>query len=68
MALRVGVVGGGQLARMMIAPAVELGVELRVLAEEEGMSASLAASAVGDYRDAQTVLAFARDEIGRAHV
>ena len=61
MALRVGVVGGGQLARMMIAPAVELGVELRVLAEEPGMSAALAATAVGDYRDADTVLAFARD-------
>jgi len=61
MSLRVGVVGGGQLARMMIAPAVELGVELRVLAEEEGMAASLAATATGDYRDADTVLAFARD-------
>ncbi len=61
MTLRVGVVGGGQLARMMIAPAVELGVELRVLAEDEGMSASLAATAVGDYRDAATVLEFARD-------
>jgi 5-(carboxyamino)imidazole ribonucleotide synthase len=61
MPLRVGVVGGGQLARMMIAPAVELGVDLRVLAEDEGMAASLAASAVGDYRDADTVLAFARD-------
>lgn len=59
--LKVGVVGGGQLARMMIAPAVELGIELRVLAEEEGMSATLAATAVGDYRDAETVLAFARD-------
>jgi 5-(carboxyamino)imidazole ribonucleotide synthase len=61
MALRVGVVGGGQLARMMIAPAVELGVEIRVLAEEEGMSASLAATSVGDYRDIDTVLAFADD-------
>jgi 5-(carboxyamino)imidazole ribonucleotide synthase len=61
MALRVGVVGGGQLARMMIAPAVELGIELRVLAEENGMSAGLAATSVGDYRDAQTVLDFARD-------
>ena len=61
MTLRVGVVGGGQLARMMIAPAVELGVELRVLAEEEAMAGSLAATAVGDYRDADTVLAFARD-------
>ncbi|GAA1945990.1 5-(carboxyamino)imidazole ribonucleotide synthase [Microbacterium deminutum] len=60
MALRVGVVGGGQLARMMIAPAVELGVELRVLAEEDAMAASLAAVAVGDYRDAGTVLGFAR--------
>ena len=61
MAMRVGVIGGGQLARMMIAPAVELGVELRVLAEDTGMSASLAATAVGDYRDAATVLDFARD-------
>lgn len=61
MALRVGVVGGGQLARMMIAPAVELGVDIRVLAEDEGMAAALAATAVGDYRDAETVLRFARD-------
>ncbi len=61
MALRVGVVGGGQLARMMIAPAEELGIDIRVLAEAENMSADLAATAVGDYRDAETVLAFARD-------
>ncbi|WP_021009930.1 5-(carboxyamino)imidazole ribonucleotide synthase [Agrococcus pavilionensis] len=55
----VGVVGGGQLARMMIPAAVELGIELRVLAEADGMSAALAATAVGDYREAETVLAFA---------
>lgn len=61
MALRVGVIGGGQLARMMIAPAVELGLELRVLAESEGMSAQLAATAVGDYRDLDTVRAFVKD-------
>ena len=61
MALRVGVVGGGQLARMMIAPAEELGIDISVLAEDEGMSAALAATAVGDYRDAETVLRFARD-------
>ena len=61
MALRVGVIGGGQLARMMIAPAVELGLDLRVLAEGEGMSAQLAATAVGDYRDLDTVRAFAAD-------
>lgn len=61
MALRVGVIGGGQLARMMIAPAVELGLDLRVLAEGEGMSAGLAATAVGDYRDLEAVRAFAAD-------
>lgn len=61
MALQVGIVGGGQLARMMIAPAVEMGIDVRVLAEEPGMSAGLAASAVGDYRDLETVLAFAKD-------
>jgi 5-(carboxyamino)imidazole ribonucleotide synthase len=61
MSIEVGIVGGGQLARMMIAPAVELGVRVRVLAEEPGMAAELAASAVGDYRDLDTVLAFARE-------
>lgn len=61
MTVRIGVVGGGQLARMMIAPATELGLELRVLAEAEGMSASAAASAVGDYRDLDAVRAFAAD-------
>ncbi|MFJ6679898.1 5-(carboxyamino)imidazole ribonucleotide synthase [Microbacterium sp. NPDC091382] len=61
MALQIGIVGGGQLARMMIAPAVEMGIDVRVLAEQPGMSAGLAATAVGDYRDLDTVLAFARD-------
>ena len=56
----VGVIGGGQLARMMIPAALELGVSIRVLAEAESMSASMAASAVGDYRDLDTVLDFAR--------
>lgn len=55
----VGVIGGGQLARMMIPPAVALGIEIRVLAEEGGASAALAATAVGDYRDIGTVLDFA---------
>ena len=61
MVARVGVIGGGQLARMMIPAAVRLGVELRVLAEAPDSSAALAATSVGDYRDAATVLAFARD-------
>jgi 5-(carboxyamino)imidazole ribonucleotide synthase len=60
MTVRVGVVGGGQLARMMIAPAVEIGIEIGVLAEQPGMSAAIAATGVGDYRDLDTVLAFAR--------
>ena len=55
----VGVIGGGQLARMMIPAAVSLGIDIRVLAENEGMSAELAAFAVGDYRDREVVLAFA---------
>ncbi|MFC4222913.1 5-(carboxyamino)imidazole ribonucleotide synthase [Lysinibacter cavernae] len=55
----IGVIGGGQLARMMIPPSVNLGLGLHVLAETEGMSAQLAATDVGDYRDAATVLAFA---------
>ena len=56
----VGVIGGGQLARMMIPPAVALGIEVRVLAEAPDASARLAATAVGDYRDERTVLEFAR--------
>lgn len=56
----VGVIGGGQLARMMIPAAVNLGIELRVLAEGADSSARLAASVVGDYRDLDTVLAFAK--------
>jgi 5-(carboxyamino)imidazole ribonucleotide synthase len=56
----VGVIGGGQLARMMIPPAIELGIDIRVLAEAEGMSAAIAATAVGDYTDLSTVLDFAR--------
>ena len=61
MTKRVGVIGGGQLARMMIAPATELGLEIRVLAEQEGMSAKIAATQVGDYKDLETVRAFVKD-------
>lgn len=59
--MRVGVIGGGQLARMMVPPAIALGIDIRVLAETDGSSAAIAATAVGDYTDAATVLAFARD-------
>lgn len=57
--IRVGVIGGGQLARMMVPPAIHLGLRISVLAEAEGMSAARAADAVGDYRDLETVAAFA---------
>ena len=61
MAYRIGVIGGGQLARMMVPPAIHLGLDIRVLAETEGSSARLAATQVGDYHEVETVLAFARD-------
>lgn len=60
MSQTVGVIGGGQLARMMIPPAVEMGIEIRVLGEAEGSSARPAVTQVGDYRDAATVLEFAK--------
>jgi 5-(carboxyamino)imidazole ribonucleotide synthase len=58
MTLTVGVIGGGQLARMMIPAAVNLGIHLRVLAENAGSSAELAATAIGDYRNLDEVLRF----------
>ena len=58
----VGVVGGGQLARMMQGPAVELGVQLSVLAESDTAAAALVvpSSPVGEHTDLETVLEFAR--------
>jgi len=60
MKLRVGVIGGGQLARMMIAPAQSLGIELKVLAEAQGSSAAQAATMVGDYTNYETLAEFAK--------
>jgi len=45
----VGVVGGGQLARMMIPAAINLGIDIVVFAETEGSSARVAVTHVGDY-------------------
>lgn len=58
----IGVVGGGQLARMMAPPAVELGLELRVLAESPDVSAvaAVADASVGDYTSLEDLTAFAR--------
>ncbi|CAN5168961.1 5-(carboxyamino)imidazole ribonucleotide synthase [soil metagenome] len=60
MAPTVGVIGGGQLARMMIPPAIELGLDIRVLAENAGESAGIATTQLGDYRSADDVLRFAQ--------
>lgn len=60
MALRVGVIGGGQLARMMTVPAINLGLEIKVLAEAEGSSAALATTQVGDYNRVEVVREFAK--------
>jgi len=60
MAFRVGVIGGGQLARMMIEPALAMGLEIKVFAENEGSSAALAATHVGDYTQISEVRDFAK--------
>jgi 5-(carboxyamino)imidazole ribonucleotide synthase len=56
----VGVIGGGQLARMMIAPALSLGLEIKVLAEAEASPAKSAATQVGDYKELEIVREFAK--------
>jgi 5-(carboxyamino)imidazole ribonucleotide synthase len=57
---RVGVIGGGQLARMMTPPAINLGLEIKVLAEVAGSSAQLASTMVGDYNQLDVVREFAK--------
>lgn len=57
----VGVIGAGQLARMSIAPATALGVDLLLLAANSHDSgAQITNHIVGDYKDLETVRAFAR--------
>ena len=57
----VGMVGGGQLARMTQQAAIALGVDFRVLADSEIDSAALVTAnpVVGDYRDFHDLAAFA---------
>ena len=57
----VGVIGGGQLARMMTPPAINLGLQIKVLAEAQGSSAEMATTMVGDYNQLDVVREFARD-------
>ena len=57
----VGIIGGGQLARMMYAASVGLGVRVRLLAAGPDVSAATVVPdvTVGDYTDPDTVRAFA---------
>ena len=57
---KVGVIGGGQLARMMQPAAIALGVNLCVFAETEGSSAHNAVTKVGDYTDLNQLREFAK--------
>lgn len=56
----VGVIGGGQLARMMAAPAGALGIHIRLLAESahECVTDVVADVVVGDFRDYETLRTF----------
>ena len=58
-----GIIGGGQLARMCQPPAVGLSITLSVLAESADSSAALVvpSSPVGDHTDVEAVRAFARE-------
>ena len=57
----VGVIGAGQLARMSVAPAAALGINLLLLAQSSNDSAAqIANHVVGDFRDLETVLEFAK--------
>ncbi len=60
-AATVGVIGGGQLARMMHAASIGLGLRLRLLAEGPDVSAAQVVHdvAVGDYTDPAVVAGFA---------
>ncbi len=58
---RVGVVGAGQLARMMVAPATALGVDLLLFAADSTDSgAQITHHVVGDYTDLSQLLQFAK--------
>ncbi len=60
---RVGVIGGGQLARMMQPVAINLGIQLRVLCAKPDDSAAqvIPDSVIGSHSDINAVLAFAKD-------
>ena len=57
----VGIIGAGQLARMSIAPAAALGINILLLAQDGSESgAQIADHIVGQYQDVATVIEFAK--------
>jgi 5-(carboxyamino)imidazole ribonucleotide synthase len=57
----VGIIGAGQLARMTVAPAQSLGVNLLLFAESsQDSAAQIAEHVVGDYRDLDALKDFAK--------
>ena len=58
----VGVIGAGQLARMMVGPASALGVRLRLFAQNKNDSgAQICEHVVGDYKDLESLKKFAEE-------
>ncbi len=56
----VGVIGAGQLARMMQPAAIALGIGIKVFAESEGSSAHQAVTKVGDINDFAQLFEFSK--------
>jgi len=57
----VGIIGAGQLARMSVAPATELGINLLLFAQDKNDSAAqIAPHVVGDFRDLAQLLEFSK--------
>jgi|APCry1669189070_1035195.scaffolds.fasta_scaffold79901_1 5-(carboxyamino)imidazole ribonucleotide synthase len=57
----IGVIGAGQLARMMLGPATGLGINVKIFASaQEDSAAQVANSIVGDYKNIEALLEFAK--------
>ncbi len=57
----VGIIGAGEMARMSIAPATALGIDLLLFTQDDSESAAqVAPHVVGDYRDLAQLLDFAK--------
>jgi len=57
----VGIIGAGQLARMTVAPATALGINLLLFAQDKDDSAAqIAPHVVGDFRDLSQLLEFSK--------